>query len=67
MTDYTVAEMDQSWRMYKLAEDLKFGLSNSQAWFSPQDMARSSLALAKIGYKNTEVQSMWLAHLQNRL
>lgn len=67
MTDYSVPELDQSWRMYKFAEDLKFGLSSPQSWFSPNEMARSARALASIGYKNTEVQTLWLQSLEARL
>lgn len=66
-TDYTITEMDQSWRMDKVAQDVKFGLTHESVFFSPKNMARSSRALAEIGYKNTEVISAWLTHLQQKL
>jgi hypothetical protein len=33
--DYQITEMDQSWRMEKVAEDLKWALSHEFAFFSP--------------------------------
>lgn len=42
-SDYTLSEMDQSWRMDKLAEDIKFGLDpNPNIFFSPYNMAKVS-------------------------
>ena len=66
-TDYTIEEMDTSWRITKVAEYIKFGLTSDSAFFSPKNMARSARALGNIGYKNTEVQQLWLDHLQRRL
>jgi hypothetical protein len=40
--DYTLPEMDISWRMDKVAEDIKFGLTHDSSFFSPKNMARSS-------------------------
>jgi hypothetical protein len=53
--------------MVKVVEDLKFGLTNGHAFFSPHNMARSSRALAEIGYKHSDLQSLWLSHLNQRL
>lgn len=61
--DYAITEMDQSWRMEKVAEDVKWGLSHEFAFFSPKNMARASKALGEIGYKNTEVIDLWLKNL----
>lgn len=36
--DYSLSEMDNSWRMEKVAEDLKFGLTNDNAYFSLVNM-----------------------------
>lgn len=52
--DYSAAELDQSWRMQKLVEDLKHGLRADQ-FFSPAHLAQVSQGLAEIGYKNTEL------------
>lgn len=52
--DYSANELDQSWRMQKLVDDLKFGLRPDQ-FFSPTHLAQTSLGLGEIGYKNTEV------------
>lgn len=67
LTDYTIAEMHQSWRMDKLAEDIKFGLTHEFAFFSPKNMGRTSRALAEMGYKNTEVIDAWLKCLHKKL
>ena len=42
MNDYTtLSEMDQSWRMDKVTEDVKFGLDpNPNVFFSPYNLAR---------------------------
>lgn len=65
--DYTVTEMDQSWRMDKVAEDLKWGLSHEFSFFSPYNQARASKALGEIGYKNTEVIDLWLKDIHKKL
>jgi hypothetical protein len=46
--------------MDKIAEDIKFGLTNETVFFSPNNMARSSRQLGELGYKNTELISIWL-------
>ena len=65
--DYTISEMDQSWRMDKVAEDLKFGLTNDHAYFNPSNMPKSSRELDRLGYKNTEVISLWLEKITRML
>lgn len=52
--DYSTNELQQSWRMQKLIDDLKFGLRPDQ-FFSAHHLAQTSLSLADIGYKSTEV------------
>jgi hypothetical protein len=49
--------------MEKLASDIKFGLTNEFAFFSPKNMGRTARALAEFGYKNTDVISTWLETL----
>jgi len=49
--------------MNKVAEDVKFGLTNEAVFFSPKNMARSARSLGEIGYKHTEIVSLWLEHL----
>lgn len=56
-TDYSTTELDHSWRMQKLIDDLKFGLRSDQ-FFSATHLALSSLKLGDIGYKNTELIPM---------
>ena len=58
--DYSLSEMDQSWRMDKVTEDLKFGLSpNPNVFFSPYNLGRVSRELGELGYKNTELMHLW--------
>ena len=65
--DYSVPEMDQSWRMNKVAEDLKFGLTSPHANFSPAAMARVSRSLGSLEYKNSELVSLWLDRVEHLL
>jgi hypothetical protein len=53
--DYSIAEMDQSWRMEKIDLDLKFALTSDNSFFSPTNMGRISRKLGEVGYKNTEL------------
>lgn len=39
--DYSASELDQSWRMQKLVDDLKHGLRSDQ-FFSPAHLAKVS-------------------------
>lgn len=54
MGDYTHQEMDQSWRLQKLVDDLKYGLKPTQ-FFAPQHLSDVSLGLGDIGYKSTDL------------
>ena len=66
--DYTLSEMDQSWRMDKIADDLKYGLDpNPNAHFSPHNLARVSRELATLGYKNSQVYHLWFHKLDSML
>ena len=62
--DLSVPEMDQSWRMNKVAEDIKFGLSNPHANFTPAAMARVSRSLGSLKYKNSELVPLWLNKIE---
>ena len=67
-SDYSLSEMDQSWRVDKLTEDLKFGLSqNPNVFFSPYNLAEVSRQLGELGYKNTELTPMWFDKMENML
>ena len=69
MNDYSLntGELDQSWRMQKVCDDLKFamgsGTSYSQTTYNNNDaielsadhMGRICNSLGEIGYKNTEL------------
>lgn len=55
--DYSTYELDHSWRMQKLIDDMKFGLRPDQ-YFSAHHLAQSALNLGDIGYKNTELIPM---------
>ena len=66
--DYTLSEMDQSWRLDKVTEDIKFGLDpNPNIFFSPYNMAKVARNLGEIGYKNTEVMPMWFDKIESML
>lgn len=62
--DFSLSEMDQSWRMDKIASDISFALnSENNVFFSAKNMARSSRKLGELGYKNTELIDIWLKSL----
>lgn len=52
--DYNTADLDHSWRMHKLIDDVKFGLRPDQ-YFSPLHLAQTSQLLGEIGFKNTSL------------
>jgi hypothetical protein len=66
-TDYETHEMDGSWRMDKVAEDILFGLTSEHAFFSPHNQGRVSRLLGEINYKNTEIIHQWLNSLLETL
>jgi hypothetical protein len=62
--DFTLSEMDQSWRMDKVASDINFALNkDNNTFFSSHNMARTSRKLGELGYKNTEMIENWLTSL----
>ncbi len=63
-TDYSATELDQSWRMQKLVDDIKFGLRADQ-FFAPQHLAQVAQGLADIGYKNTELLPLFFEKLEH--
>jgi len=66
--DYTISEMDTSWRMQKLTDDLTFGLDpNPTRFFSPYNLAATSRELGELGYKNTELIPKWFDKLDSML
>ena len=60
--DYSTTELDHSWRMQKLIDDMKFGLRPDQ-FYSAHHLAQTSLNLGDIGYKNTELIPMMFEKL----
>ena len=72
-TDYATHEMDTSWRMEKVFQDIKFGLGGLNGndpysvFFSSYNMADVSRQLGELGYKNTELIPMWFAKLDAML
>ena len=66
--DYTLSEMDQSWRLDKVTEDIKFGLNpNPNVFFSPYNLAKAARNLGELGYKNNEVMPMWFDKIDSML
>lgn len=65
--DYSLPEMDISWRFDKVSSDVKFALQNDTQFFSATNMALSSRHLGDIGYKNTEMISIWFDKLDRML
>ena len=64
LNDYDRFTIDRSWRMDKVAEDIKFGLTdNPNAFFSPYNMATVSRELGDLGYKNSEIIPLWFDKL----
>ena len=60
--------MDQSWRMDKLTEDIRFGLDpNPNVFFSPYNLAKVSRELGELGYKNTDLMPLWFDKLESML
>ena len=50
--DYSLSEMDQSWRLDKVTEDIKFGLNpNPNVFFSPYNLARVARNLGEKAIK----------------
>ena len=68
-SDYSIYEMDTSWRFEKVFQDVKFGLAGpngndpSFAYFSAPHMAEVSRQLGELGYKNTELVPLWFAKI----
>lgn len=58
--------MDTSWRMSKLAEDLKYALSSDQFFSSPL-MAKTARLLGELGYKNTELLPLWFSKIERMI
>lgn len=52
MNDYSHNELEQSWRMQKVIDDITFGLKPDQ-FFSPVHLAETTNLLGEIQYKNT--------------
>ena len=63
--DYlNLSQMDQSWRMDKVAQDLMFAFEKPQhANFGGENMARVSRSLGELGYKNTDLITAWFNRL----
>lgn len=59
--------MDQSWRMEKIASDLKFALTSDNAFLSATNMGRISRKLGEVGYKNTELIPLWFEKINSML
>ena len=58
--------MDQSWRLQKLVDDLKFGLKPTQ-FFAPQHLSQVSQGLGELGFKSTELIPMIFEKLNVQL
>ena len=71
--DYSITDLDVSWRMEKLFQDLRFGLSGPKGndphsvFFSSYNMAEISRQLGELGYKNTDLLPLWFAKLDAML
>ena len=50
--DYTQAELEESWRMVKLVEDIEHGLK-PEVFFSPYHLGQTTNLLADLSYKST--------------
>ena len=63
--DYpNLSQMDQSWRMEKVASDLMFAFEKPQhANFGTANMAKVSRTLGELGYKNTDLITAWFDRL----
>jgi hypothetical protein len=64
-SDYqTLSELDQSWRFTKVADDLTWALTTpTSAYFRGTNMASVSRSLGNMGYKNTDLVSVWCDRL----
>lgn len=68
MNDLSLSEMDQSWRLDKVTQDLHFGLDPSpNVFFSPYNLAKVSRELGTLGYKNTELMPRFFDKLDAML
>lgn len=64
--DYSATELDQSWRMQKLVDDLKFGLKKDE-FISAHHFAKINLNLGEIGYKSIELIPLIFNKLNDQL
>lgn len=70
-SDYSIHEMDTSWRFEKVFQDIKFGLGGANGndpysvFFSASNMANVSRQLGELGYKNTELLPLWFAKIDS--
>jgi hypothetical protein len=53
--------------MTKVADDLKFGLTSENAFFSAYNMGKVSRNLGVIGYKNTDIIPLWFEKINEKL
>lgn len=65
-SDYTLPELDVSWRMAKVSEDLKHALTTDQ-FFSSHLMAKTARLLGELGYKNTELIPLWFQKMEQMM
>jgi len=64
-SDLSLSEMDQSWRLEKVTEDLRFGLDpKPNVFFSPHNLATVARELGTLGYKNTELMPLWFDKIE---
>lgn len=66
MGDYSQSELEQSWRLTKVIEDIQFGLRPDQ-FYSPVHLAETSNLLAEIQYKNTDLLPHFFTKLRTLL
>lgn len=60
-SDLSTSEMEINWRFDKVAEDLKYALTDKPTRpFTPYNLARVARELGIMGYKNTEIIPIWL-------
>jgi hypothetical protein len=74
MNDYTTNGMDNSWRMQKIVDDIKFAVSKDTQDYltgggllSAYHLAKISNSLGDLGYKNTELIAAQFDKVQHML
>lgn len=55
LTDYGLKEMDSSWRMARLADDMIWSFGHERNEIVPHHLGLALNSMAEVGYKNSKL------------